>query len=682
MQHNKHKLENKKTTLEKPRISWHNEQPHSDSFNDIYFSSEDGLEESRYVFLKNNQLEERWRNLKSGVHYFTIIETGFGTGLNFFAAWQLWNNVAPRQCELHFISVEKSPLSIDELSRAMKNWPELDELREELLSTYPLPVPGFHRLQLVNGRIRLTLLWGDACQALEQLHAQADAWFLDGFAPTKNPGMWSPKLFQQLARLSTTDTTFSTFTAASAVRRGLQSAGFEIRRVKGFKRKREMLTGNFTGNHDDENLNAYDKPWFIQKHPVKKFGNTVTVIGGGLAGTTTAYALANRGYTVELIERSASLASGASGNPAGALFTKLNPEPSPQNSFYQQSYLFAIRYLTKLQQGNKQGENTLRWQQCGMIQLAFSEREQQLQKKIIASAQWPEELVRAIDAEQASLISGIPQQTGGLFLPQSAWIDPASLCNSLANSSTNIKVKLHHQAMTLEHSERGNWKIYGEHRQVISSSDLVVIANSADATEFTQSHHLPVKTVRGQITQVLASEESRELKTLLNYDGYTTPCIANYHCLGATFHPNDKNIELRQTDHQNNLQQLNQANPALYNMLDNMINKSKLSGRTSFRCHSPDYLPLVGPLPIKEAFINSYAGLRSGKLKEIYPLGSFYPGLFVNLAYGSRGLSSSPLCAEILASHITGEAQAIERNIVQSLHPARFLIKDLKRMKI
>ena len=670
-----------KTTLENPKISWLNGQPHSDSFNDIYFSSEDGLEESRYVFLNNNQLEDRWKNLKPSHRYFTIIETGFGTGLNFFSAWQLWDSVAPKTCQLHYISVEKHPLSIDELSRAFKNWPQLSALQNELLSTYPSLTPGFHRLKLANGHITLTLLFGDAYQTLKQLTAQADAWFLDGFAPSKNPDMWSPQLFQQLARLSNKNTTFSTFTAASAVRKGLQSVGFEIQRVKGFKRKREMLTGSFIEEPKHINLNAYDKPWFIHDK-LNKSCSTITVIGGGLAGTTIAYALANRGYSVELVERSAALASGASGNPAGALFTKLSPEPSLQNRFYQQSYLFAIRFLASLQKKEGIEKSLLRWQQCGMIQLAFSEKERQQQKKIIANTVWPEELIRAIDAKQASEISGIAQQTGGLFLPQSAWVDPTSLCNILTCNNKNIKTILHQQAIKLKYNKRGQWEVLDGLGKAISCSDLVVIANSVDAIQFKQSNHLPLKAVRGQITQIPCSNKSKTLKTLLNYEGYTTPCIDHYHNLGATFHPDDHNTELREADHEANRQQLNNACPSLHEILSSNIINVSLTGRTSFRCHSPDYLPIVGPLPIKESFIRNYAGIRQGKLKDTYPSGDFYPGLFVNLAYGSRGLSSSPLCSEILAGHITGEAQAIENDAVQSLHPARFLIKDLKRMKI
>jgi tRNA 5-methylaminomethyl-2-thiouridine biosynthesis bifunctional protein len=405
------------------------------------------------------------------------------------------------------------------------------------------------------------------------------------------------------------------------------------------------------------------------------------VIGGGLAGTTSAYTLSRNGFEVELIERQERLANAASGNPTGVLFTKLNPEFSLQNYFYQQSYLHAIRHMQDLSNQECAAE-VLQWQQCGLLQLVFSEKERLLQQQILSSGKWPAEIAQPVTAQQASELSGIPQSSGGLFLPQSGWVDPASLCEALLHRNKAIRTRCHQHAISLSQDENGRWNIFNAQEELISSAAIVIIANSIDALHFSQTAHLPLKTIRGQISLLPTTEASAKLKTLINYDGYTAPSRNGYHCIGATFHPKDSCTEVRKSDHLANLDQLNRACPELYNMLNAAGPLDSVQGRTAFRCQTPDYLPVVGPVPQLEVFTQNYAGLRTGRLKEKYPTGRFYPGLYINTAYGSRGLTSAPLCSEILLSHITGEPQPIENDVVNALHPARFIIRNLKRRLI
>lgn len=226
-------------------------QPLSRSYGDIYFSQENGLEETRYVFLANNDLAARFAALADG-ECLNIGETGFGTGLNFLCAWQLFEQQAPAGARLHFVSVEKYPLHHDDLQRALALWPELAPLSTELLAQYRAIHPGFQRLLLAGGRVVLTLLIGDAMEQLPQLDARIDAWFLDGFNPAKNPEMWTPELFAELARLSSAGTTLGTFTSAGVVRRALNAAGFQMRRVPGLGKKWEVAKGQFIGNPQDE----------------------------------------------------------------------------------------------------------------------------------------------------------------------------------------------------------------------------------------------------------------------------------------------------------------------------------------------------------------------------------------------------------------------------------------------
>ncbi len=229
-------------------IEWRDGQPYASAFQDVYFSTDHGLLETDYVFLQGNQLSQRWQSLQS--NSFTIAETGFGTGLNFLAAAKLWLETAPKQAKLHYISVEKYPLSPLEMNNALSLWPSLAALSQALLQQYANLLNSTKTITMFDQRIQLTLLLGDATEAYEtgyiaQINPVVDAWFLDGFAPAKNPDMWQAALFKNIALLSNTASTFATFTSASAVRRELSKAGFAVIKQAGFGKKREMLRGQF-----------------------------------------------------------------------------------------------------------------------------------------------------------------------------------------------------------------------------------------------------------------------------------------------------------------------------------------------------------------------------------------------------------------------------------------------------
>ena len=223
------------------KLEWRDGQPYASTFQDVYFSSDNGLLETDYVFLQGNALQSRWQTLNTP--HFTIAETGFGTGLNFLSAIKLWLEVAPATAMLHYISTEKHPLSLQDLTSALALWPTLAEFSHHLLTNYVKLLQGNQALDLFQNRVRLSLLVGDATTQLRQIHGAVDAWFLDGFSPAKNPDMWQTELFQQMARLSAIDSTFATFTSAGHVRRNLAAAGFNTQKRAGFGKKREMLQG-------------------------------------------------------------------------------------------------------------------------------------------------------------------------------------------------------------------------------------------------------------------------------------------------------------------------------------------------------------------------------------------------------------------------------------------------------
>ena len=221
------------TDMPNAQIDWDEQgRPHSRVFDDVYFSDKSGLEETRYVFIEQNALSERFSALPINGHL-VIGETGFGTGPNFLCAWQLFDQCAPSSARLHFISAEKYPLSREDLEKALALWPELAAYSEQLMAAYVAIHPGFQTLTLANGRVTLTLLIGDAQEHLAQLDAHIDAWFLDGFAPAKNPDMWTPELFAQLARLAAPDATISTFTSTYANDDFIKVSGYSLSELLG-----------------------------------------------------------------------------------------------------------------------------------------------------------------------------------------------------------------------------------------------------------------------------------------------------------------------------------------------------------------------------------------------------------------------------------------------------------------
>jgi tRNA 5-methylaminomethyl-2-thiouridine biosynthesis bifunctional protein len=230
-------------TIQFANIQWNENQPYSLDFNDVYFNSDNGLQETEYVFIAHNQLKQRFAAAENS--HFTIIETGFGTGLNFLAVAAQWLALAPLSARLHYISIEKFPLNPADFFYAVHVWPKVPSISKEMTTQYDNLKVGLNTFNLADGRIQLDLHIGDVAEQLPRIKQIADAWLLDGFAPAKNAEMWSNEVFAHIARLSKTNTTFATFTSAGAVRRGLQAVGFHMEKHAGFGKKREMLSGVF-----------------------------------------------------------------------------------------------------------------------------------------------------------------------------------------------------------------------------------------------------------------------------------------------------------------------------------------------------------------------------------------------------------------------------------------------------
>ncbi|MGL4315590.1 MAG: bifunctional tRNA (5-methylaminomethyl-2-thiouridine)(34)-methyltransferase MnmD/FAD-dependent 5-carboxymethylaminomethyl-2-thiouridine(34) oxidoreductase MnmC [Pseudomonas sp.] len=645
------------------QLDWDDQgQPHSRQFDDVYFSREDGLGETRHVFLDGNALTTRCAALPAGGRL-VIGETGFGTGTNFLCAWQLFEQQAPADAQLHFVSVEKYPLTRADLERSLALWPELTPWSAQLLEQYVAIHPGFQRLLLDGGRVVLTLLIGDAQEQLSLLDGQIDVWFLDGFAPAKNLDMWNPALFQQLARLSAPQASIATFASTGFVRRALNEAGFAMRRVPGYGKKWENLSGRYNGPA------APGGPaWFAR--PAQQSIREALVIGAGLAGCATAASLASRGWQVTLLERHAAVAQEASGNPQGVLYLKLSAHGTALSQLIVSGFGHTRRQLQRLQAGAD-------WAPCGVLQLAFDAKEGERQARLAAA--FPSDLLHSLEREQAEAQAGIALPTGGLFYPEGGWVHPPALCELLARHP-NIRLLPHREALELQRVD-GQWQAR-DGEQLLASAPVAVLAGAAEVKRFAQAAELPLKRIRGQISRLPQTAESAELACVVCAEGYVAPARQGEHTVGASFDFHSDDLTPTAAEHAGNLDLLREISSDLAERLHaEQLDPAQLQGRAAFRCTSPDYLPIVGPLADSTAFANAYAVLTKDARQQPDTPCPWLDGLYVNSGHGSRGLISAPLSGELLAAWLNDEPLPLPRSVAEACHPNRFLLRRLIRQR-
>ena len=651
-------------TIESADLVWMDgDQPFSSRFDDVYFSRESGLDETRHVFLTHNRLEQRWTALSAGEH-FCIAETGFGTGLNFLAAWQLWQTCAPVDTFLHFVSTEKYPLSRTDLQRALAIWPELGPFSTELLSQYQDLTPGWQHFSFAGGRVTLTLLIGDLFDTLPQLDAAVDAWFLDGFAPARNPDMWQPALYQRMAELSRPGATVATFTSVGDVRRGLIAAGFAMQKVKGFGRKREMLCGQL----EQAPASRWQAPWYARPNTTTE--RSAIVVGAGLAGCSTAHSLARRGWQVTVLERLPEIAGAASGNPQGILYCKLSPHNPPLSRFIQSSYQYSLRLL---QRELEPGEG--RWQACGVLQLGSDEKELRRQQGL-ADQGYPHSFLYAVNAAEASALAGVKVERSGLFFPGGGWVSPPALCRRLLEHP-NIQVRTTTTIAELRRDD-DQWQLLDENGNQLATSGTVIICGAHETARFAQTRHLALKPIRGQITHLPADNDSSRLKTVLCADGYVSPARQGQHHLGASFRFDRLDLVPSDEENQHNLELLLGLSPELH---QHFSSTPPLGARVGLRCTAPDYLPLLGPVLKPDSFLQQYAVLGKDASQQPDEQAPWQPGLYVNTAHGSRGMISAPLSGELLAAWLNNEPLPLPRDLSEAVHPSRFLLRQLVRGK-
>ena len=678
-------------------VTWSEKgQPISREYGDMYFSIADGLAESRYVFIEQNQLPIRFSNLKANEH-FIVGETGFGTGLNFLSTWQCWLEHAPCDAQLHFISTEKYPLSYHELSQALRLWPQLTTLAERLLAEYKIQFIGTnesHYYHFTFGNVHLSLLIDDVSRALQQLLPQqhndfmqahwagVDAWFLDGFSPAKNPDMWTDELLHTISFLSKAGTSLSTYTAASSVKRVLENHNFIVDKKPGFGKKRELITAKINGQPICKPYAFHKKnqtPWAYNENLTKdhhslKANNTVAIIGGGLAGCHTAYALAKQGFKVTIFEANSQLASEGSGNPQAMLYTKLSANKEPLAEFNLACQLYAQTFYQKFWETTDHQSDG---EQCGLLQLAYNQSSEKKQRLLAERFRYAH-FLKAISKDAASKIAAISVDQSGIYLPCSGWINPVSLCGWLTQDE-NIIVRTDTLVNSIKAAPDQQWQLQIDNHQQ-QSFGAVVICNAHTAKEFSQTAWLPTKALRGQISYIDSKSPLLNIQTVITGENYIAPATKStnkthsFHSIGASYDLKNAHKEVTPEEHEQNLNQLNQLIPVT-KTTPTVIK----GGRANLRCTSPDYLPLVGNLPNHTEFIKNFSPLSQAARTTIEHSGEYLPRLFLNTGHGSRGLAYTPLAAQIIASQLTGTPPPLPQTLVDALNPARFIIRGIKR---
>ena len=658
-------------TIQHAKIHFNQENtPVSDKFDDVYFSNQDGLAETHYVFLEGNQLWERWVNYQEA--YFVIAETGFGTGLNFFAVTSLFREFRQKYPDsplkhLYFISFEKYPLPLDTLQQAHLAYPQFSHLAQHLQQHWLNPIQGCYRFHF--DETTLDLWFGDIAENLPQLgdymNGKIDAWFLDGFAPSKNPDMWNEQLYQQMFRFTKLQGTFATFTAASAVRKGLENAGFNIKKRKGFGKKRECLSGQKT----HEKLTALSTPWF-HSQPANLSKQDIAIIGGGIASLCTAISLIKRGAKITIYCEDEQTALNASGNKQGAFYPQLSDDNERNIRFYIHAFAYGHQFLQWAIQQQIEFEHEF----CGVALCAYNEKTESKLNKI-TELNLPSDLYQSLNQTELSEKVGLPLPFGGAFIPQGAWLAPRQLVQHAFAflEKQGVQIKTSQKVTALSQTENG-WQITTAENKTFCH-EVVVLANGHKLTEFEQTQKLPLYPVRGQVSQIPTSEKLLKLKTVLCYDGYLTPVdqAKTSHCIGASHVRDNATHEFSLTEQQENQQKIQQNIPEEWTK---EVDTSGNLARIGVRCSVRDLTPMMGAVPPFSAQQTQYQNLFNlRRRKQPIEQAENYPNLYLIGALGSRGLTSAPFLGETLASLIYGEPLPMSEDLIHNLMPNRSWVR-------
>lgn len=623
--------------------------PFDPVYRDVFRNRAGAWSESEAVFVDGCRARERWRRAER----FCVLELGFGLGVNFLATLATWRADPARCRALHFVSVEAHPLSREDLARGLASLPDRGLANDiaALLAGWPPALPGLHRLSFAGGAVTLTLAFGDAARTVPRLVVAADAIYLDGFAPSRNPAMWTAALMRALARHARPAARLATWSAAGAVREALAAAGFEVERLPGVGGKRHRIEARWAPRW---------RSWPPPPEPPLPARRHAIVIGAGLAGAAVAEGFARRGFAVDLLDARHAPGGEGSLQPVIADHLHLSPDDNPMARLTRAALLLRGSF------------GALR--PCGRLALESGPDDTVHNTATLARLAFPAAFVRRAERDEASDIAGVALPRGGLWLPACAAVSPAhAIADWLARGGDAIRFVGGARVATLARDpSSGDWIARDSAGRAIAAAPVVVLANAGDAVRLAAVESLAVRRVRGQTT-CLRDPLLAGLRTVLGGDAYAAPTGSDGRILvGASFDEGDS-LAPDPRDDLGNLRRLGR-------MLDRdpqAMLPGAIPAAVGFRFALPDRLPAVGPLP-DEAAARAAADALLCNDKLPIPLA---PGLYGAFAFGSRGLLWAALAAELLPAIVCGEPAPIERELLAAVSPSRMLRRRLRRAR-
>ena len=624
--------------------------PFSPEYADVYHPAAGAAGQAQHVFLGGNGLPARWR----GREDFVILETGFGLGNNFLATWDAWRQDPQRCGRLHFISVEKHPFTQPDLRAAHESsqWPDL---AAELIKAWPPLTPDLHPLNFEGAKLRLLLALGDVQAWLPQLVARVNAFYLDGFAPARNPVMWAPQVCKALARLAEPQATLATWSAARSVREGLRSAGFSVTQASGFGAKRDITLARFDP--------AFTPRRAVARQPARPdVARHAVIVGAGLAGCATAWALARQGWTTLVLDQHESAAQEASGNPAGTFHGSVNRQDGSHARFNRAAAIEAHRVIeAAIAHGGLLGSA------AGLIRLEC-DFELTSMRAALAQLGLPQDYVRALDAADARTLSGMALTQPAWFFPSGGWVDPGGLARRLLDQTGPMTTLRGGVKVASMRRGRAGWELLDSSGSLLEQASTLVLANAGGAVDLLRRPDWPLRCLRGQISllpvQALAAA-SVQPRLALAGAGFLIPAAQGHFTFGATSHADDADPSVRITDHEANLARLAQMGE-----LGWVPSAAALKGRVGWRWSSDDRLPLIGAVPA--------AAMNPVRLDQPRFVAR-ESGLYVFIGLGSRGITWAALGAQVLACLIGGTPVPLPAALIDAIDPARFVTRKFRK---
>ncbi|EAL3914840.1 bifunctional tRNA (5-methylaminomethyl-2-thiouridine)(34)-methyltransferase MnmD/FAD-dependent 5-carboxymethylaminomethyl-2-thiouridine(34) oxidoreductase MnmC [Campylobacter upsaliensis] len=609
--------------MKKARVIFKDNTPYSLDFEDFYFNSQEGVEESRFVYTEAFEWEE--------CESFIIAETGFGIGLNFFLTLQNFLKTKKRPKRLFYVSVEGFYLEPSFLREAYKRlgiYEEIKELLEQFLLFYPKCAKGIYRFYFKDCFLDLVF---DDISVLKRLEFEANIWYLDGFSPSKNSLMFDENTLFEIARLSKLNATILSFSSSSFLQKNLKHCGFDVAKVKGF-RKREMVRAFLKHKKQMTNKEAY-----FQKVSAKFENKKVAIIGAGISGALLAYELSLRGFEVEIFEKNATLYEGASSNESGILSSLiLNPQ-SALGNFSLNAFVEASRFYRQI----------LDLKLKGVYEFAYT---LQMQQRFFT--------------QKDNAYFQIAQNKA--FLDYGGHIYPKEILSSLFEKA-GVKIYFNHH---FSHYERENetFNLIFKNASKRCKFGILIYTLGADAKDFLHYEAMLLSRVRGQLTHL---KPFFKTEFPLSSKAYICPPKSNLQVIGATYDRLNTNPKGQRKDDEENLEKIKE-------FLKGDKEIEILGSRVGFRSYSSDRFCIAGAAYDEEFYKQNYKALLWHKNKpQISPQN--IPNLYLSLAQGSRAFSSSVLCARYLCALINDEPLGFYADFIPHIHPARFLIRKLKK---